>query len=80
MKFAYSRRDGGVSIIGAAPKAMVERLLGPLTNEAYEAHVRKAIPSDAVDVIKLPDDWEDVPAQFCRMSKGKIVVEKPDLI
>lgn len=58
LKFAYTTPEGGVAIVHAAPKAQLERVLGPLTDEQYEAHVRqRSIPSDAADVEKLPDNW-----------------------
>lgn len=60
LRFAYTRPDGGVTIVNAAPKSHLEKLFGPMTDEAYEAHVlSRAIPSDAIDVTRLPDDWEE---------------------
>lgn len=71
-KYAFTRPDGGVSIlIVAADKAEIEAMLGlgpgigpdgkptyGMTDEEYEAHILEGIPKDALDVQKLPDDWE----------------------
>jgi hypothetical protein len=58
LRYAYTRPDGGVSIVNAAPKAGLERVLGPLTDEQYKAHVlERSIPADATDVTELPVDW-----------------------
>lgn len=58
MKISYTRPDGGLSIVIAAPKAVLERVLGPLTDEMYRDHVHdRAVPKDARDILELPDDW-----------------------
>ena len=75
MKFAYRRPDGGISILSAAPKAKIEQVIGTMTSAAYEAHILKGIPSDATDIVWLPDDWKDTPAQFCRIVDGKVVTD-----
>jgi hypothetical protein len=59
VKIVYTRPDGGLSIVTAAPKEDIERALGPLTDEAYRAHVlERSIPEDARDVRVMPDDWQ----------------------
>lgn len=77
MKFAYTRPDGGVSIVVAAPKHQLERVRGPMSDEEYEARVReKSIPPDATDVIRLPDDWQPPPRatrEKWRIRNGKVV-------
>lgn len=62
MKIIYTRpEDGGVSIVIAAPKANIEKILGPLTQEQYEQHVmERSIPADAINVRFISD--EDIPA------------------
>jgi hypothetical protein len=58
LKYAFTRTDGGVSIVTAAAKKDLERVLGPLTDEQYKAHVlERSIPADATDVTELPVDW-----------------------
>lgn len=80
MKFAYTRPDGGVSIVMAAPKHQLERSRGPMTDDEYEAHVReKSIPPDAKDVTRLPDDWQPPPREKrdqWRIRNGEVVVEE----
>ncbi len=75
MKIAFKHPDGGVSILSAAPKPMIERVLGPMSDADYEAHILKGMPSDATDIVKLPDDWKDTPAQFCRIVNGTVVTD-----
>jgi hypothetical protein len=59
LKFAYQRPDGGVTIVGAAPKEHLERVLGPMTEEQYRAHVlERSIPKDAQNLTELPSGWE----------------------
>jgi biotin carboxylase len=62
MKIMYTRpEDNGVSIVVAAPKEAIERVLGPLTQEQYEAHVmERSIPSNAINVKFITD--ENIPA------------------
>lgn len=62
MKLIYTRpEDGGVSIVVAAPKEAVERVLGPLTQQEYEDHViETSIPENALRVKRITD--EDLPA------------------
>jgi hypothetical protein len=58
LRFAYTRPDGSLSIVIAAPKVKLERVLGPLTDQNYRAHVvARSIPADATDVHELPDTW-----------------------
>lgn len=76
MKIMYTRpEDNGVSIVVAAPKEQLERVLGPLTQEQYEAHVmERSTPENALRVkiitdADLPSDrefrnaWVDVTAE-----------------
>lgn len=76
MKIMYTRpEDNGVSIVVAAPKEQLERVLGPLTQEQYEAHVmERSTPENALRVriitdADLPGDrefrnaWSDVTAE-----------------
>jgi len=59
MRFAYTRPDGGLSIINAVPKERVELVIGELTDDEYRAHIiDRSIPPDATDVHELPDDWQ----------------------
>lgn len=62
MKIMYTRpEDNGVSIVVAAPKEAIEKVLGPLTQEQYEAHVlERSIPANAINVKRISD--EDLPA------------------
>ena len=58
MRIAYTRPDGGVSIVIASPKESLEKVLGPLTQVEYRNHVlARSIPADATDFKELPDDW-----------------------
>lgn len=78
MKVAYSRPDGGVSIVIAAPRETLERALGAMTQEAYEAHVlERSIPKDAVEIARLPEDWvapDRSKRDAWRLVEGQIVV------
>jgi hypothetical protein len=80
LRYAFTRPDGGVTIIHAAAKADIERVLGPLTDAQYEAHVlERSIPADATDVTKLPDDWTPPDDRTFRDAwkndKGKVEVD-----
>lgn len=71
MRIAYTRPDGGVSIVNAAPKEQLARVLrfpvvddegkiigdrGP-TDAEYRAHViERAVPKDATDVVEMAVD------------------------
>jgi len=60
-KIIFTRRNGEVTIVIPNTKEKVEEMLGPLTEEAYEDHVRKqSIPVDAIKVREI--DNEDIPA------------------
>lgn len=57
----YTRPDGGVSIVYPVTKEQIEKQLGALTDEQYEAHVReRSIPIDAVNVTEVDD--ADIPS------------------
>lgn len=61
LRYSYTRPDGGVSVVCAAPKEHIERVLGPLTDAQYVAHVKeRSIPADATNVVELAAD-DDVP-------------------
>jgi hypothetical protein len=80
MKIAYSRLDiEGVFFVYPAPKADIERTLGKMTDEAYEAIVmERSIPVDAVEVVRLPDDWvapDRASRAAWRLRGGKVVIE-----
>lgn len=77
MKIAYTRPDGGVSILDAMPKESVEGILGPLTDDEYRAHIKTAIPPDAADVTELPDDWvkpDKARRNAWRLRDGQVVI------
>ena len=66
LRFAYTRPDGGTSIVIAAPKDTLLHLIGAidqfgewtLTDENYKSHVmNRSIPDDATNVHELPDEW-----------------------
>ena len=60
LKFVYTRVDGGVSVVHAAPKKDLERVLGTLTHDQYVAHVlKRSIPTGATNVRELLE--EDLP-------------------
>lgn len=58
MKVMYTRpEDRGLSIVTAAPKADIEKVLGPLTQEQYEAHVmERSVPDGAINVKRITDE------------------------
>lgn len=58
MNIAYTQPNGIVAIVHAAPKSNLEQVLGPLTDEAYRAHVyKRSIPDGATNVHELSDDF-----------------------
>lgn len=79
MKIAYTRQDGGMNIVNAAPKEQLEIKLGPLTDEQYREHVSKrSLPIDAIDVSELPDDWAPPDREFrdaWRHSNGVVNID-----
>lgn len=62
MKLMYTRpEDNGVSIVIAAPKEAIEKVLGPLTQEQYEQHIiERSVPANALKVKVISDS--DIPA------------------
>jgi hypothetical protein len=59
MRLCYIGSDGVVSIVCAAPKSHIERVLGPLTDEQYMEHIiARSIPANATDIHELPEDWQ----------------------
>lgn len=65
-RIVYTRpEDGGVSVVSPAPKEHLELVLGPLTDEAYWAHIyERAIPKDAINVRKITVDEVPVSREF----------------
>lgn len=60
-KIIYTRPDGGLSVVVPAPKEAIEKMLGPLTEEEYVAHVlERSIPADATKVRYVNE--EDIPS------------------
>jgi hypothetical protein len=58
LRFAYTNPDGSLAIVNAAPKKDLERVLGPLTQEEYGAHVIvRSNLGGSVTLTRLPDDW-----------------------
>lgn len=75
-KIAYTRADGGVSIVIPAPKEALEKVLGPLTDEQYESHVReRSIPADATNVMDVEDESFLIDREFrdAWTSDGKVI-------
>lgn len=61
LKFVYTNQDGSVSIVVAADKPTLERVLGPLTDEEYRTHVlERSIPEGVTNVREISDS--DLPA------------------
>lgn len=60
MKFVYSNEDGSVSVVHAAPKYEIEKILGPLSDKEYENHVKsRSIPEQAKNVRSI--EAKDIP-------------------
>ncbi len=60
MKLIYTRaEDNGLSIVTAAPKEHLEKVLGPLTDLQYLLEVYKSIPQNAIKVREVSD--ADIP-------------------
>lgn len=58
MIITYTKPNGRLSIVIAAPKAILEKVLGPLTDEKYRAHVwERSIPADAINPQEMPEGW-----------------------
>ena len=56
-KIMYTRPDGGLSIVVPASKEAVEKVLGPMSQAAYEQHVwERSVPEDAIDPRPVKDD------------------------
>ncbi len=86
MRFAYSRPDGGVRIVIAAPKEDLAPLLVkygqdlaplPFTDADYRAHVFERNGVTEADVVMLPDDWTppDGPRDSWIISGGQVVAD-----
>lgn len=81
MKFAFTRPNGGVAIAVADVKSRLEKVFGEMTQDQYESHViERLIPKDAVDLVRLPDDWEPPSGRELRnawrLVDGKIVLDR----
>lgn len=58
LRFAYTTPNNTVCIVYAAPPEALVPVLGPLSDEAYRAHVLdRSIPSDATNLVELGLDW-----------------------
>ena len=59
-RLLFSRPDGGVTIVVPNSKEKIEQVLGPMTQEEYEAHVtERSIPDWGTQVRSV--DIEDLP-------------------
>lgn len=81
LRFARKTPEG-VTIIAAAPKSDLQHVLGPLTDEAYRAHVLERNGFTEADVTELPDDWEPPGGDRTfrnawTLDKGQTVVDMP---
>ena len=77
MRILYTRPDGGLSVVNAAPKEHLERVLGALTEEAYKAHVwERSVPKDAISAVEIDDAYQLPDREFRNAWKqdGKQVV------
>jgi len=53
-KIAYTRADGGVSIVCPLPKSEVEVVLGAMTDSEHDEHVwATSVPVNAVDAVYI---------------------------
>ena len=60
LRFLYTTQSGEVHIVLASPKDRIEAVLGPMSQEEYEAHVlERSIPADAINVKAITED--DIP-------------------
>ena len=59
LKFTYHTPSGDLHVVHAAPKEHIERVLGPLTDKEYKAHVLSKIPKDASGLLEITE--ADVP-------------------
>jgi hypothetical protein len=58
MRILYTRTDGNLSIVHAAKKEDIEKVLGTLTQEEYEQHVwSRSVPADAINAVAISDDY-----------------------
>ncbi len=77
MRILYTRpSDGGLSVVHAAHKSDIEKVLGPLTEEQFKAHVwEKSIPKDALTAVEIDDSYQLPDREFRNawMQDGKEV-------
>lgn len=60
-RHVYTNGDGSVAIVTPAPKVELEKILGPMSDAQYEAHVlSRSIPPDAINVTPIED--VDIPS------------------
>jgi hypothetical protein len=55
MKFVYTK-DGTLNVVVAAPKAHLEKVFGPLTDEQYKAHVISRSIPEGVEFREITDN------------------------
>lgn len=55
MKFVYTK-DGTLNVVVAAPKAHLEKVFGPLTDEQYKAHVISRSIPEGVEYREITDN------------------------
>jgi len=82
MMIAYTRADGGVSIVVSAPKEAIEEFAGRMTVKEYRRHVHvRSIPADATDVVYLPTNWSPPCDRSFRdawvMNAGQVSIHMP---
>lgn len=59
-KIIYTNLDGSVSIVIPAPKEHLEKIFGPLSDEAYELHVwERSVPIGSINPRYIEDS--DIP-------------------
>lgn len=75
LTYTYTAPNGTMMRVTAVSKEKVEQIRGPLTDDAYKAHViAVSIPPDATDVHEMPEGWRfpaDTDATFRRAWRKK---------
>lgn len=83
MRLTYTDPETGIAVImHAAPKHSLERVLGPLSEENYMAHViGKSLPAGVKEVIVMSDDWTPPESREFRnawkIENGQVIVDMP---
>jgi hypothetical protein len=82
-KILFKNKENGVSIVIPATKSKIEEVLGPLTNEEYEAHVVKRSIPDGTPYrfledtdIPLDREFRDAWCDMTELSRIDIDCEK----